>query len=107
MQGHIRSLKKIGRGIGYLQLILHFPLCSSIKSLNSQKHSFSGQNQPAKTYILIPSYDFFETFYFGKPMVHTITGYGQISWRPIYNMYKPVALRALTSNRMARSFPHG
>jgi hypothetical protein len=27
-------------------------------------------------------------------MVHTITGYDQISWRPIYNMYKPVALRA-------------
>jgi hypothetical protein len=28
-------------------------------------------------------------------MVYTITGYGQISWQPIYNNYKPVALLVL------------
>jgi hypothetical protein len=46
---------------------------------------------PATTYIFIPSYEFFKTLLFGKLIVHTITCYGQISWRPIYNMYKAVA----------------
>jgi hypothetical protein len=44
-------------------------------------------NQPAKTYILIPSYDFFKTWFFVKLMVHTTTGYGPISWQPIYTIY--------------------
>jgi hypothetical protein len=50
-------------------------------------------NKPDNTYLLIPSYDFFQNYFFGKPIDHTITGYAQISWRPIYNINKPVAFR--------------
>jgi hypothetical protein len=47
MQGHKRSFKKIGGGIGYLQLISHFHLGQS-KSVNGRKHSFSSQKHTAK-----------------------------------------------------------
>jgi hypothetical protein len=51
-------------------------------------------NHPAMTYLFIPSYDFFAPRFFGLPVVYIITGYGQISWRSIYNMINPVALHA-------------
>jgi hypothetical protein len=35
----------------------------------------SSTNQPDNTYLLIPSYDFFQNCIFGKPIDHTMTGY--------------------------------
>jgi hypothetical protein len=64
-------------------------------------------NHPATTYLFIPSYKKIETRFFELPEVHTITGYSQISWQPIYNMINPVALPEETMSNAAKHFFFG
>jgi hypothetical protein len=84
-------LKKIGRGnqkIGIIRVV-----CTLFCRNSADYRAKCSTTHPDNTYLLIPSTDFFQDNFFGKLMDHTITGYAQISWQPIYNINKAVAFR--------------
>jgi hypothetical protein len=93
-QGQIISLKKIGSGIGLILHWGHFQGMIWVANSADSREKRS-TNQPDNIYLLFPSYNFFQNWFFGKAIDHIITGCAQILWRPIYNINKPVAFREM------------
>jgi hypothetical protein len=76
-------LKKIGRGnqkIGIIRVGCT-TFCPVICGISAKQ----GTDHPDNTYLLIPSTDFFQNYFFGKLMDFIITGYAQISGQLTFN----------------------
>jgi hypothetical protein len=95
-------LRKIGRGnqkIGIIRVV-----CTTFCRISADYRAKHITNHPDNTYLMIPSTDFFQNYFFGKLLDHTITGYAHISWQLIYSINKAVAFRGGGSKSDSKAF---